>query len=108
MYKIEGGREGVRAILNELRIANFPKLLMSSLIGYKLILEICVSRLNRYSLDYIREIHDAIIGSINRPEAGEDAKSLCKVLLQKYKCFFTRTGIFMYFLIEYRIYINLM
>ena len=31
VFKIDEGREGVRAILNELRIANFPELLMSSL-----------------------------------------------------------------------------
>ena len=31
VFKIDGGREGVRAILNELRIANFPELLISSL-----------------------------------------------------------------------------
>ncbi len=31
VFKIERGREGVRAILNELRIANFPELLISSL-----------------------------------------------------------------------------
>ena len=30
VFKIERGREGVRAILNELRIANFPGLLISS------------------------------------------------------------------------------
>ncbi len=31
VFKIERGREGVQAILNELRIANFPELLISSL-----------------------------------------------------------------------------
>ncbi len=31
MFKIARGREGGQAILNELKIANFPKLLMSSL-----------------------------------------------------------------------------
>ncbi len=31
MFKIEGGGGGVRAILNELPIGNFPKLLISSL-----------------------------------------------------------------------------
>ncbi len=34
MFKIEEGREGVQAILNELRIANFPELLISSLICF--------------------------------------------------------------------------